>query len=209
MTDESDAESISKPDPLPDIHPQSMMVMGNKGTGKTYYAKALCRHHGYTTLVCTPHLHDFDDEPDNFIFYDDYKPKDPDSVEETLRFAKKLAQDGHIDVVLIDEFDMPFRHNWDVGDDTHDVIINQRHYGLGIIGITRRPQDIPQFFFGQTLYKVTFALESSGAKRKLDGLYRGWGDKVLKLRQKSREYYMKEIGVKPIKYDAKKVLDGV
>jgi hypothetical protein len=190
---------------MPDIVGQSMIVCGNKGSGKTYYSKALCVNHNYTTLVATPHKHDFDHMGDEFIYLEDYNPKDSDSVERLFKLAKKLAQKGVIDVFFVDELDMAFRYNYDLGQEAHDLIINQRHYGVGMIGVTRRPQDIPQFIYGQTTFKVAFSLEAPGATKKFNQIYRGFGDDVMSLRHKSRDYYIKEPGVQPTKYNSVEV----
>ncbi|MFW6282549.1 MAG: ATP-binding protein, partial [Minisyncoccales bacterium] len=192
-------------DGYPAINGQTLIITGNKGTGKTYYSKQICKKHKYRTLVLTPNEWDFNKEPDNFILIKGFKPSNKEIVEECFNLAIKLAEKNQIDAVIIDEFDLIYRTNTDISDVGTDLIVRQRHFGkdgLAVIGITRRLQDIPAKIYGQALYKVCFAIESPQTHRLLENIYKSFGEQVALLSQEERAFIIKKIGTPPEKKTA-------
>lgn len=150
-------------------------------------------------LVYTPHSHDFLDEPDNFYIY---KFKDfREDFEGYCKRLKELCKKGVVDCGLIDEFDLIFRHNFDVKQASADVFTSHRHYNISLIGITRRPQDIPTYFFESCKNIISFSIQGENAKRKFDQLYKGMGDLItreLNYEMNSpNNFVIKEIGKEP------------
>lgn len=171
-------------------------VFGLQGSGKTYYARELVKRNNLKVLVYSPHRHDFDEEPDNFYFWEGFSVE-RDDVDIFLRYAKRLCQKGVIDGVLMDEFDMLFRNAFELGPTAIDVIANHRHYGMCLIALSRRPQDIPAYFVESCKFLVVFALQGENVRSKLNGIYKGFGDAVLDLDYESHAYLLKQIGKPP------------
>jgi len=180
-----------------DFSNQKVVICGLQGSGKTTLAKKLVMNK--RTLVYTPHLDEWEDMPDNIILYK-WRNFYTD-VEEFLKIAKKLGLKREIDGVVIDEFDMLFKSNWDINkiEILNDITINHRHYNLFVIGITRRPQDVPSKIFESSKYIISFALQSPNAIRKFNEIYTKMGDMIKKLDYYKHEFLIKEIAKEPIK----------
>ena len=180
---------------IPNIKNHKIIICGLQGSGKTYFSKKIVRELGLKCLVFSPHRHDFIKEPDNFIFYSN---STKDNIEDFCRQAIQLGKKGLINCVLIDEFDMLFKNNFDVGKNATDIFANHRHYGLAIIGITRRPQDIPTYFVESAKYVVSFSIQGENARKKFNNLYRGMGDMVIEdLTYKNYDFVIKKIAEPP------------
>ena len=178
------------------IDNQKCAILGLQGSGKTYFAKQIVKENNYTVLVYSPHIHDFKDEPDNFIFYKykDFYADFERFVEHVIELGKKKEIDG----VLIDEFDMLFKSNYDMKRNFTDLVTSHRHYNLFIIGISRRGQDIPTKFLESCKYVVSFALQGGNVRKKFNDLRDGFGEAILNLDYDKHEYAICEIG-RPIK----------
>jgi len=94
--------------------------------------------------------------------------------------------------------DMLFRSNSNIDPMSNDMFLNHRHYGKTIIGITRRPQDIPPKFFESCHYIFIFTLDGKNAKDRLNAVYDNMGDMAAKLPYKSYYFIMKKIGEAPV-----------
>lgn len=184
-----------------DIKGSKCAFLGLQGSGKTYAAFKVCEVNNYRTLVATPNRHDVEGRTDNFYLYNPF-PRTADEVEKFWLHAKQLALKGQIDVVLFDEMDMIFRNNFDLGKNSVDAFANHRHWGLGIIGIARRAQDIPSYFMESCKFVFAFALQGENVRRKLNGMYKGFGDMVLSLNYEAHEYAVKMIARPPEKKGA-------
>lgn len=191
----------------PNIKDKKITICGIQGSGKTYYSKQLVKKNNFNVLVFSPHKHDFINEPDNFIYYAPDKPLAEygtrDLIAEFdifLGFAKSLALKNQIDGVFIDEFDLMFRSNYDISGKFNDIILNHRHYNLFVLGITRRPQDIPAKYFEQCQYIVSFAIQGSNAIKKFNDLAPNdrIGDQITQFNYEKREFVLKELGKPPI-----------
>lgn len=179
------------------INNQKLMVMGLQGSGKTHYSREIIKRNNYNVLVYSPHQHDFKNEPDNFIYFKFYDfVKD---FEGFCKYAIELGKQKLIDGVLIDEFDLILKNNYDLKQNTTDLFINHRHYNVFLIAVSRRPQDIPAKIFESAKYMVCFALQGENVKTKFNNIYKGFGDMILNLNYETHEYIFKEIGKPPRK----------
>ncbi len=175
-------------------------ICGLQGSGKTYHAVQMVIKNNMKVLVYTPHKHDFEKLPDNFYMYDNFSTRAED-IEKFLAYAKELCLKGVIDGVFMDEFDMYYKNNFEVGDVATDVFANHRHYKMCIIMITRRPQDIPTVVFESSKFIVAYTLQGENARKKFNGLYKGMGDQITELEYESWTYMFKEIGKPPVKME--------
>jgi len=184
---------------LPKIHHSQIrlkniknFVFGLQGSGKTYFAKQIIKSQNLKVLVYSPHLHDFDKEPDTFIyykyvnFYEDF--------ETFLKLAIELGKKKEIDLVLIDEADMlaksgRFRTNGAI-----DFIANHRHYNLGGLFLARRPQDIDALIVESCEFLIAFSIFGDNVKQKLNRIYNGYGDLVQKVQKGTYNSIVLEIG---------------
>lgn len=173
-------------------------ICGLQGGGKTYFAKELVKRNNLKVLVFSPHRHDFEAEGDNFYYFQGFAT-DAQTVDNFFRLAIELCKKGVIDGVLLDEFDMYFMNNFQIGQHATDAFANHRHYDMCMIMITRRPQDIPAKVFEACKNIVCFALQGENARKKFNGIYKGLGDDILSLDYFAYEYYIKQIGLPPKK----------
>ncbi len=111
-----------------------------------------------------------------------------------------LAKEKKINLFVIDEADMLFKTHFDTSPEFRDIIINHRHYGLAIVLITRRIQDIPSKFYGMCEFIACFSMEDPLVIDKLNKFYSGFGDLVRTLKYESFTFVMRKIGDKPKKY---------
>lgn len=200
----SSSGSRSRKDKIEDVdlRKQKTTICGLQGSGKTYLAKHLIRKKDLKVLVYSPHKHDFKGESDNFIYYkyDSFK----DDIEQFLKYGKKLCQKDQIDGVLIDEMDMVFKNIHDIKAGSTDVFVNHRHYNMTLIGITRRPQDIPAYYFESGGNVISFALQGSNVRKKFEKVYKGMGKMVCRdltyKRESPNPFVVKEIGKKPYEH---------
>jgi len=184
---------------IPDIKDKKCVVCGLQGGGKTFYAKEVIRRNNYKVLVYSPHYYEFESENDNFVYFQGF----PANFQNFFYYAKELARKGYIDGVFIDEFDVVFRNNFDINQQIQDIFANHRHYGMFLLGITRRPQDIPSVFMESSAYIISFALQGENVRRKFNGIFKGFGDMVIdNLSYDNYEYAIKQIAMPPKKYPA-------
>jgi hypothetical protein len=184
-----------------DIRGSKIAICGLQGSGKTFYAIQEVIRNNYKVLVFSPHWHDFETLPNNFYFYEGFSTA-PAEIEKFFIYAKKLCQQGIIDGVFMDEFDMYFQNVFEIGQTATDVFANHRHYNMFMIMITRRPQDIPAKVFESCKFIIAFSLQGENARNKFNGTYKGLGDSILALDYSKYEYYQKEIGKPPVKMPA-------
>ena len=174
---------------------KKMLISGIQGTGKTYLAKRLTENRN--TLVYTIHKDDIAMywNTDNYIVADvnDYVKE----FDFWCNVAIKLAKKRKVSTFIIDDADLLFRSNYDMSSNFRDIIANHRHYGLTIILITRRLQDIPTRFYGSCEFLALFFNESPQVRDLLNRYYENLGDMVANLNCANYEFILKEIGKSP------------
>ena len=172
-----------------DLKEKKMVIMGLTGTGKTTLAKFIAKK--FKTLVYTPHKYEWLNEdvylyvPDDF--YNDFSY--------VVDFVKKKAKEGKIDLLVIDEMDLLIRNNYQIENNFLDLLINHRHYGLSILGITRRLQNIPTQFYEECHFLFVFAIQSPNAIKKLNDIDGKIGDMAKNL--KGHDFIVKKQGEEP------------
>jgi hypothetical protein len=155
-------------------------------------------------VIISPHKHDWeqfkDDETKYFI-----KCNNGADLEEILKKIIKLLEKKklNIDGIIIDEFDMYIKNNYDIKENLNNLVLNHRHkpYEVFLTLITRRPQDIPTKIYESSKYIYAFSLQGANAKKKFNDITKGWGDMIMSLNYDEFEYTFKEIGKPPKKFN--------
>jgi len=113
-------------------------------------------------------------------------PQDKDgnvdtSMKTLNEHSKKIKQDainGGVDAFIIDEADLfilkDFRQMQKYSY-FHDLVINHRHYGLAMIFITRRPQELPTVITEQSAHYFIFHIAGKNVKDHLNKIYDNLG----------------------------------
>lgn len=167
-------------------------VFGATGSGKTYLSIQITRKCFKMPLVYRM-TDDFDNEkvvllpPRNYI----------DDLDPFITKALELAKNKVIDAVIFDEADMLFPNNKPLTPIQKDLFDRHRHYGLSVICISRRPQNMNTFITEEAHFTAVLSIEGDNALSKFNGVYRGWGDLIRQLEYKSYKYVFKELGKPP------------
>ncbi|MEM5867226.1 MAG: ATP-binding protein [Candidatus Aenigmatarchaeota archaeon] len=172
---------------------KKMLIAGIQGTGKTYLAKFLSKP--FKTMVYTPYLEEWKDEKVVLVRYKDFVQDYPFWCSQAIKFAKAKK----INLFITDDADILFRHHFDTSQELREMVIGHRHYGLALIFVTRRIQDIPTRIYGIMEFFALFTIEEPNAIAKLNQFYDGLGDLVKSLPYKSYQFILKEIGKKPVR----------
>ena len=167
---------------------KKVLICGLNGTGKTYLSKYLARHHKAFVITMNPH----EWETEDVIVG---KCESVNDFEYWLKSWKVLK--GTIDMIILDDFDMFFRTHLDTLKEFSDLVYRNRHYGVSVIAITRRPQNIPTKYYEIFEVLAIFTLESPTAIEKFNQIYNGLGELVKQLPYKSYKFVWKEIGQEP------------
>ncbi len=113
--------------------------------------------------------------------------------------VKRLAQQGIIDLFIIDDADNLFKHHFDTCTQLQDLMINHTHWGLTIFLVTRRPQSLPTDVYGQCEILALFSIESPQAIKLMNQYYEGLGDRVKELKYGAHDCWIKHVGSPPVK----------
>ena len=112
----------------------------------------------------------------------------------------KRFTDRHIvDAFIIDDADLLFKTHFDVNPQLQDLVINNRHYGLTLIFVSRRPQDIPTRIYGICEILCLFAIDSPHVIKLLNDYSDGLGDRVRELDPRSHDFIYKHSGLPPVR----------
>lgn len=181
-----------------DLIGKKIAIIGLTGTGKTTLAKYISRK--FATLVYTPHIArvgeeiktEWDDEDVMVFLWEDFY----NDFSLACKFVKEKALERKLEMFVIDEFDLLYRNNFEVSKEFLDLSINHRHYNnLSIVGITRRPQNIPTTFFEECHILFIFTTEAPNVVQKLNNIYPKLGDMARNL--KKHEFIVKIAGKEP------------
>lgn len=196
-----------------DFREQKTAILGIQGSGKSELARYIARK--FKAPLVYRVNPDWDDQTNVLI----YKPTQfLGEFKDFCHYSRKWAIAGKIDCIIIDEADLFLKGNYDINEDLHDLILNHRHrgrklrsglfsgkkrgYGVALILITRRPQDIPTKIIESSKFLCVFKLEGDNAVKKLNNIKSGFGDSIANLNMDRYEFYFKKIGDDPIKCTA-------
>lgn len=123
----------------------------------------------------------------------------------TLNDWGRLYEDGKIkkneipyDCLVIDEADMIFRSNYDIKKQLTELIAMHRHYGIAIIFITRRLQDIPAKITESCRHRFFYPIEGKNVFKYLSNLHEDLEDMVRNLEYGKFDFVYHELGNKPV-----------
>lgn len=212
LENQADGGEPSSTDQNQDVHPnlkipydervdvdftqgESALIIGTRGQGKTYWIKHYIEKQDMRVMVFTPHPYEWEEmrKKGNALVPD--VEETPDGLNEFMRLARDLAQDGIIDMVVVDEAYKVAYSNKVLGSDTMDVNGSCRHYGLTVAWVSHQPQHIAQIIYGDATYIVAFRIRSDNAQRKLNKIDKPLGDYAAALQYKGYEYAISTLQV--------------
>lgn len=119
-----------------------------------------------------------------------------------LKFAHEKADQGLIDLIVIDEADMFFQGNYDIDFYLHDLVLNHRHMangkGVALWFATRRPQDIPTKIVESSKHMFIFKLEGYNAIQRFKEINDKIPELLLYVEKPKHNFIYKELGEDPI-----------
>lgn len=177
---------------------KNMLIGGLHQSGKTYLAKYISKIGNYKTLVFSPYEEEWINENVYYVKTNDYVKDFPKWCKNIINMAKK----DEINLVIFDDADMLFRSHLDTSPELRTLVTGNSHFGskgLGIIWITKRPQDIPTRIYNLCQIIAFFPMESPQVIKLLNNIYDGLGDTVKMLKWGTYEFILKKLGEKPIK----------
>jgi nucleoside-triphosphatase THEP1 len=173
-----------------------IVVAGRKGTGKSTYVKALIRpidrfilfdYHWEHTLLGYP-IHDISKLPylwskgvRRVVYLPHYR-----SFEELEQVCEVAKQIRNL-VLIIDECDRIVEKKANLNKkQIGDLIHSGRHYGVGLITVTRRFADLHEAFLSQADWIVFFSMHSS---KDMDRLEKEAGPEALKISELPQYFF--------------------
>lgn len=184
-----------------DFVAKKLLFYGLPGTGKSYAAREISRQ-----FKCLLYTSKYVKEDRDFLLWGTEKvivPRQPfDFVKEFplwCVFAKRMVAAKIIDCFIVDDFDLVFPNgNWSLAPpQLMDLIINHSHYGLTLMFVTRRPQDLPTKVYEQCEIHFGFNVDAPNVIKKLNEYYEGYGDMVRDLPYGGHDFVFKMIGRPP------------
>lgn len=155
------------------------LCVGLKGSGKTQLAKYIADKK-FRRPIGIRVSSDFDNLDNITLIEGQYH----NLAGQLEKLAKYLCLEGRkiesekrpelkipYDCLVIDEADLFFINRGDIGQYTNELFQKQRHYGIAIITITRRPQDIPAFVREGCEHNFIFLILGSNVERVLNALH--------------------------------------
>ncbi len=190
-----------------DYHRHKTAIFGIQESGKTYFAQ-----HEYKQfkkpIVFVVNKDDKWHKLPRLYVYEADRNNIQEDFKKFIKWAHKLALEGKIDLLIIDEADLFIRTNWDIEPELQDLILNHRHMndgkGCALWFITRRPQDIPTKFVESCKYLVIFKLEGKNAVERFGEIHPDIPELIGQLDFQKHNYVVKEIGKPPEIHDALK-----
>lgn len=173
-----------------------IIIMGIQGSGKTELAKKLTRAFK-KPMAYIMHKDDMAHVPKHTAIIE----ADAKTIEELDTVCANvilLGKKGKVDALFIDEADMFLNGNIVLPRNINDLVINHRHYGLSVVLITRRPQDIPTKIVESCEHKFIFALPNSdNIERKMKTLDKEIPQLQTELSKDNHKFIHVKLGEKP------------
>lgn len=175
------------------IQNKKVLIAGIQGSGKTYLARHMIRD--FKAMAYVANQSDWKNENIILTNPNDFVGEFPF----WCKMAKSFALKRKINLFIADDIDTLFKSHFDTSPELRDIVINHRHYGLTLIFITHRIQDVPAKIYGQFEILCLFSMESPQAIDLMNRYYEGLGDMVRSLPYGSHEFIYKHIGMPPRK----------
>jgi len=168
-------------------------IFGIQGSGKTILARKLIRT--FRKPIVYEVNPDF--RQDNCMIY---KPKDLTlaTLDNFCAKVKQLALKKKCDCFIIDEFDMFCQGQMSLPTNLNDLVMNHRHYGLAMIFISRRLQDIPAKIVESCHHLFVFKIEGFNALQRLKSVHPDFEQAMSLLDYNKHNFVHKELGNSPV-----------
>lgn len=182
---------------------KKLIISGLQGSGKTYLSRQLLKNFKVLVMSLNKDDKEYWKKQKNILVVEDNDLIK--NFEYWLKKAKILSEKKIINCVFIDDADVFFKSHMDTNSTIRDLWSNHRHYGLTLIMVSHRLQDIPARLYGQLENLILFTIDNPQTVDLLNKFYKGLGDLVKGLPFKSYKFVLKEIGKAPkiLKYTQK------
>lgn len=183
------------------IHAHKTGIFGIQESGKTYWMKKM--HKKFERpIVFSVNPDDGWESMKSIYVYAANRLKPQEEFRRFIKWVHKLAMDGKVDLIVIDEADMFIANNWDVVGELNDLVLNHRHFndgrGVALWFATRRPQDIPTKIVESCRNLVIFKLEGANAVQRFKEIHPELPDMIESLDYAKHNFIVKEIGKAPV-----------
>ena len=185
-----------------DVKDCKICIFGIQGSGKTFFVENYLMKKYKKPIIYLMHEEDFQKRGNHvkvIIPKDEYGNIDT-SMKTLNQWSKKIKEDainGEIDSFIIDEADLFILKDFRLLQKFsyfHDLVINHRHYGLAMVFITRRPQELPTMITEQSAHYFIFAVFGKNVKDYLNRIYDNLGVIASKLKRKEHKFIHLEFG---------------
>lgn len=175
------------------------IITGMNGSGKTEFGKHIAKNFFKRPIWVLVNIDDLKGMPKNV------EPvlmaqRSTEELNDIVGTTIQLAKEKKVDAIFIDEADLFINDNTDLKKNKHlnDIIILQRHHGLAIVAMTRRPANLPTMLFETSDNVIIFASpRSDNVDRKLKSLDRELPTMVSTLRKGDFKFITFVVGEKP------------
>jgi len=179
-----------------DLTRHKSCFFGIQESGKTYLAKYFVRDNFKKPLVYR--LNQGFDDVKCFA----YQPEDIyREFPKFCQLALDLAEQGKIDVIVIDEFDLFCSQNANLNQPLNYLVLNHRHVnnekGVALFFLSRRPQDIPAKVVESSKHNFIFKLEGKNAVERFKNLHPNIPPMIDEIDFEKHNFIHKEIGKNP------------
>jgi len=155
----------------------------SKASGKTIFVEHLLMRKYKHPVIYLMHKEDFKSRGENVevIIPQDEDGNVDTSMKTLNKWSKKIKEDsinGKTDAFIIDESDLFILKDFRQMQKYpffHDLVINHRHYGLAMIFITRRPQELPTVITEQSSHYFIFHIAGKNVKDHLNKIHDNLG----------------------------------
>lgn len=184
------------------IKEQKLVIVGLNGSGKTEFGKFIVKKSFKRCVWVLINPDDMKGMPSNVtavISTDrENRIKEIDGI---IGDVIKLAKEGKVDGLVLDEADLFLNDNAEIKKfaNINDMVILQRHHGLGVIIMSRRPANLPTMLYETSDTVILFASpRSDNVDRKLKPLHRDLAPMVSTLRKGDYKFVTITTGENPI-----------
>lgn len=162
-----------------DLQRKSFATFGLKGTGKSTFINGLAEQFGAKVLVYDT----LGEVPPEAVYYS-YQPRIRNSISELETVIMSIKDTGQYELFIIDECNRfaPSKPA-PLPPELSDLNDQNRHYGLSVGYIARRPVQLNQDLTELSDYIFVFRLKGNRDIKYLNDLSGGLGDTVLKLKE--------------------------